>query len=528
VRAKILAVLILAVASVLLTPVEPAEAAQLSWVAIGDSYSAGVGGSTTGEGLCKREPTIAYSAQARRMLEAEGHTFDYVLAACIGAVTRDIKLGQRATVGGADIVTMTIGGNDAGFASYIAGCIASPLTECESTDSLDWDSIYNTISDTYVGVRKAMKPNAHLFVSTYPVFFANIATWADHSCPGDLSFSHRFAQRLNEASVRMGDTIYWAVQEANRKLESTGKPGNIHFVDSRPPVRTETFDGRVRRVAYDSAGICSGVEEFIQSMNGAFSGLGNDLTDSFHPTNIGHFNMAVPVAQAIRSSLSGTSSPPTPGPATIRLNRGAPARAGYWYSVTLNGFPPGTRVGVRCHDSMDPDGFIDRSVKVAADGVGTETQLCYSGDGPDHWVTALGTESNHVGWGTGLPTSGDGSFTGTTQWQYAEADCSFVHQVYSARYTNLPAPLGSGSLSLDTCVALPTGGSTAFPINGTFTLAADSGLTLSGSVTGSFTGNPYLIQLNPTGVSDTWGLVVTWHGGGVPGQLEDVDGTITL
>src|SRR5205823_3823955 len=43
-----------------------AQAAQLTWVALGDSYSAGIGGSATGQGSCGRDPDAAYSAQARR------------------------------------------------------------------------------------------------------------------------------------------------------------------------------------------------------------------------------------------------------------------------------------------------------------------------------------------------------------------------------------------------------------------------------------------------------------------------------
>src|SRR5437868_3850323 len=89
------------------------RAAQLNWVGLGDSYSAGIGGRASGEGVCGRDEEAAYSAQARQLLEARGMAFSsYILAACGAATTSDVISGQLATVGNANIVTITIGGND--------------------------------------------------------------------------------------------------------------------------------------------------------------------------------------------------------------------------------------------------------------------------------------------------------------------------------------------------------------------------------------------------------------------------------
>lgn len=104
------------------------------------------------------------------------------------------------------------------------------------------------------------------------------------------------------------------------------------------------------------------------------------------------------------------SQPPPPhppsGPKTITLQRGGNAPAGYWYSVSLSGFSPGVRVVVNCHDSVDSN-FYSQTFTINTSGKAADSTLCYSGDGPDHWVTSPGVESNHVQWGT--------SAGGTTQ-----------------------------------------------------------------------------------------------------------------
>jgi lysophospholipase L1-like esterase len=401
-------VVVTATVSVLGQQPSSAGTATLRWVALGDSYSAGVGGATTGEGTCKREPSVTYAEQARRMLVNEGYSFSYALAACMGATTTDILTGQVAAVSGADIVTLTIGGNDANFGSWIANCLA--LGRCPGSDSIDWDLIYRRVKQAYVRVRQVMKPTGHLFVLTYPVFFASTDAWGDRQCPRDAPFSHLSALRLNESSVRIGDTIYWAVQDANRELAAQGIPGNTHFVDVRPPVAERFLDGRLRRIAFDPTGICSGVSDAVQTMNGLLSGRGTENTDHFHPTNLGYFGMAARLPGPIRAAFP-PAGPPAGGGGQIALSQGAQAPAGYWYSVALSGFTPGARVTVTCRDSVDPAGFYSQTFTIDGAGRAADSTLCYSGDGPDHWVTGGGAESNHVSWSGSPPPTGGGRIT---------------------------------------------------------------------------------------------------------------------
>jgi hypothetical protein len=104
-----------------------------------------------------------------------------------------------------------------------------------------------------------------------------------------------------------------------------------------------------------------------------------------------------PMSPVLTRDVPGQPQPPQPGKA-ISLSRGGPATHGYWYSVVLSGFAPGSSVAVTCRDSVDPGGFWDQTFTIGGDGRASDTTLCYSGDHPDHWVTGGGMESNHAVW----------------------------------------------------------------------------------------------------------------------------------
>lgn len=99
----------------------------------------------------------------------------------------------------------------------------------------------------------------------------------------------------------------------------------------------------------------------------------------------------------------------TYGPA-VTLAQGPAAPAGFRYAISLTNFPANSSVTIICRDSVDPNGFYTFALRANGSGAASTASYCYSGDGPDHWVTANGVVSNHVEWGPG--SSGGGGTTG--------------------------------------------------------------------------------------------------------------------
>lgn len=137
----------------------------IRWAALGDSYSAG-------EGLNDSEPPChrsdrAWAPRARQTLEEEdGWTveqFDFV--ACTGAQagpdtssgeTEHFRTQLERLSGPYDLVTFSIGGNDAGFSPIITSCLAhSHISDAGAgcTRLLhDWNTYHEIRGDPDVGV----------------------------------------------------------------------------------------------------------------------------------------------------------------------------------------------------------------------------------------------------------------------------------------------------------------------------------------------------------------------------------------
>ena len=161
------------IADGLASPRSPASAAtnqdepELTWLAIGDSFTSGQG-LPDATGSCYQSDS-AYAPLTRNRLENSGWQIDtFAFTACHGhhsrhyynpadralgytddlslAIMSQSELARELGVedaGGVDILTMTFGGNDIGFASVIAGCMLSgylPVPELppigETTDEV--------------------------------------------------------------------------------------------------------------------------------------------------------------------------------------------------------------------------------------------------------------------------------------------------------------------------------------------------------------------------------------------------------
>ncbi|MFK8912007.1 SGNH/GDSL hydrolase family protein [Streptomyces sp. YS-3] len=149
-----------------------AQAAGTDYVALGDSYSSGVGTGTydSSSGSCKRSPKAYPSLWAASHAPAS-----FAFTACSGATTDDVKAGQLGPLNSStDLVSITIGGNDAGFSDVMTTCVLNSQSTClnrinqartyaDTVLPAKLDSVYDAI--------RAKAPNAHVVVIGYPHFY---------------------------------------------------------------------------------------------------------------------------------------------------------------------------------------------------------------------------------------------------------------------------------------------------------------------------------------------------------------------
>ena len=145
------------------------SAAGTTYAALGDSYSSGVGtGSYALDSACKR------SVYAYPYLWAQAHPGTALsFVACSGAKTSDLLSSQlQAVTPATTLVTMTIGGNDIGFANLIYQCTLSNCSAAldgtranlDATLTAPLDSVYTTVkSHAAFGAKVVVLGYPHVF-----------------------------------------------------------------------------------------------------------------------------------------------------------------------------------------------------------------------------------------------------------------------------------------------------------------------------------------------------------------------------
>jgi lysophospholipase L1-like esterase len=200
----------LGLAAAVIGPGLPARAAPaVNYVALGDSYSTGVGAGST-SGSCDQSPD-AYPA-----LWATANTpTSFTFAACSGATTTDVISSQLSSLStSTTLVSITIGGNDAGFSSVMETCILHSTSSCENAVSAGEKYVANTLParlDAALADIRADAPNARVVVADYPDFY-DLSAWL---CLGLSSADHQALDAgvndldgaLQAAAARNGDTF---------------------------------------------------------------------------------------------------------------------------------------------------------------------------------------------------------------------------------------------------------------------------------------------------------------------------------
>jgi len=235
----------------------PAHAAAPSYVALGDSYSSGTGTrSYINDGTSCQRSTYAYPS----LLAAQrGYALNF--RACSGATVASVTNTQLSALGaGTSFVTISVGGNDAGFADVLTEC-AFPwwASDCNGAINGAQSYINNTLpgrlSTLYASIRGRASA-ATVVVVGYPRLFmgedCNAGTW----------FSPSEQTRLNQTADLL-----------NSKLSAAAAARGFRFANP-----TSRFIGHA---------VCDDVEWL--------NGLSNPVSESYHPNRLGHSSGYTPV-----------------------------------------------------------------------------------------------------------------------------------------------------------------------------------------------------------------------------------------
>ena len=140
--------------------------------------------------------------------------------ACSGATVPDVIDSQLSTLSSATtLVSFTIGGNDAGFASIMETCVLSSTSTCENDISAAESKINATLPgelNTLIGDIKADAPNAKIVVVGYPDFY-DLSAWF---CIGLSSGDH--------------SAIDTGINDLDGLLSTAASHNGAAFADPRP------------------------------------------------------------------------------------------------------------------------------------------------------------------------------------------------------------------------------------------------------------------------------------------------------
>jgi lysophospholipase L1-like esterase len=143
--------------------------ADTDYVALGDSYSSGVGAPGQ-SGICLQSPN-GYPGQWASRHSPKSFTN----LTCGGAVTGDVRNLQVPLMSrSADLISITIGGNDAGFAPTVLSCQVSSDAACAAKVAQARADIASTLpaklDSTYQAIRGKAR-TAKVVVLGYPRLF---------------------------------------------------------------------------------------------------------------------------------------------------------------------------------------------------------------------------------------------------------------------------------------------------------------------------------------------------------------------
>jgi lysophospholipase L1-like esterase len=200
---------------------------ELVYAAIGDSFAAGAGGGTYLDASCDRSAN-AYP----KLLDGDANLQLAAFPACAGASTADVIADQIPAISRKTrVVTVTVGGNDVGFASVMQNCFVLQTTSCASRIA---EGAVIAASDEFAAsIRnvvdrvQAKAPNAKVIVTGYPLLF--------HLDSSGVNPKYAWADEVNAETVTLNGVIEANAVAAGAVFVDVEGPFADHGIGSPAP-----------------------------------------------------------------------------------------------------------------------------------------------------------------------------------------------------------------------------------------------------------------------------------------------------
>lgn len=319
------------------------------YVALGDSYSSGAGdlpyGASPEDQMCRRSVNN-FPAQLDRPY--------LVFPACSGTTIDTLPPQLNRLDEATDLVTITVGGNDACFAQVVSFCaqqggpcgaqtFPAQTTGCVNSGGKTLGQVFNDkitglgprLVNVYQDIR-TRAPHARILALTYPNPFP-FKLFVPF-CPQSAQVLYAAnAEYLSRLAISLNAAVMVAAMQAG-----------VEFVDLN-------FDAHSQ---FPQHTLCDASSWFLDPIAAAFMG---QIPASFHPNNTGEIEMA----RIIKAALDGSSGQTTPvqigqqqssesGPVTVAGGQGSMTVSSTWAGsdIVMSLISPSGRIISR--STVDP------------------------------------------------------------------------------------------------------------------------------------------------------------------------------
>nr|NLI50753.1 SGNH/GDSL hydrolase family protein [Propionibacterium sp.] len=230
-------------------------ASPVEYVALGDSYAAGVGAGSYLDS-CYR----SLKGYPGLIAAAGGYTLDF--QACSGATVNDVQTKQLGPLDDeTDLVTITVGGNDIGFAATLTTCLGLNTTACLNAVAVANTKINTELPgklDTLFGAVKGQAPNARVVVTAYPKLFNG------KDCSILTSFTSAEMTALNNGALNLATKVSEAAARADFAYADVVPPFVGHAVCDRSPwIRNAQLFNQFESFHPNATGYLSGYKPVV-------------------------------------------------------------------------------------------------------------------------------------------------------------------------------------------------------------------------------------------------------------------------